>query len=378
MWRSTPENNVRSRTRRRGLDLYFVRPRGAYQGLRPIPMPEIDIDPTIGEYLIPGEAAIVDKYLAIFGAHMRKHYDGKGIVARRAIHAKSHGCLRATLEVLPHGDPDLRHGIFRAPATYDAIVRVSNGDGPPGPDKHPLVSMGFAIKVRGVEAEKHFRDQTENSQDFLFFNQPAYMTRDVRDYLSLMRGRDGGLHARAWAFVRNWRGLSYRRKASPKDNPLNTSYWSGAPFRLGNTAIKYLIRPSEPQPVDKRTLQKMQSENHLKPLVRQHIENRAADFEFFLHKRVIDGREVREMPIEDFSVAWDEQKSVPVHVARLRIPQQRLDDAFDQECEHMVFSPWNTTRDFRPIGSLNRARAAVYFLSSRRRHELNETPNPFA
>lgn len=340
-------------------------------------MPEIDIDATIGEYLIPGEAAIVEKFLAIFGAHMRKHYEGKGIVTRRAIHAKSHGCLRATLEVFDHGDPDLRYSIFRAPATYDAVVRVSNGDGPAGPDKQKLVSMGFAIKVRGVKSEKFFLNQTENSQDFLFFNQPAYMAKDVRDYLSLMRARDG-LFGKAVAYVRNRKGLAYRRTAFPKDSPLNTSYWSGAPFRLGNTAIKYLLRPSKPQPVDKEALLKMQSDHHLKPLVRQHIENRDAEFEFFLHKRLIDGHEVRDMPIEDFSVPWDEQKSVPVHVGRLRIPRQRLDDTFDQEGEHMEFSPWNTTRDFRPIGSLNRARAAVYFLSSRRRHEMNGTANPFA
>jgi hypothetical protein len=61
------------------------------------------------------------------------------------------------------------------------------------------------------------------------------------------------------------------------------------------------------------------------------------------------------MPIEDYSIVWDEKKSVPIHVGRLRISQQKLDDALDQQGEHMIFTPWNNTKDFRPLGSLNRA-----------------------
>ena len=64
-------------------------------------MSDIDIDAEIGEYLIPGEAEIVDRYVQIFNAHFRQHYEGKSIVAQRAIHAKSHGLLRGRL--VPHG-----------------------------------------------------------------------------------------------------------------------------------------------------------------------------------------------------------------------------------------------------------------------------------
>lgn len=340
-------------------------------------MSEVDIDSDIGEYLIPGEADILNKYTEIINSHFRKHYEGKGLVAQRAIHAKSHSCLRATLEVFDHGDDDLRHSIFSAPATYDAIVRISNGDGPAGPDKDKIASIGFAIKVRGVESEKYLPDQIENSQDFLFLNQPAYIARDIRDYESLMRAIDGNLLTKFFAVVRNRKGLWYRLKASPKDNPLNTFFWGVAPFRLGDIAVKYLIRPSKPRPANKKELRKKVSADYLKSLVREHIENGDADYEFYLQKRLLDGNEVREMPIEDYSIAWDENKSIPVHVGRLRIPRQKLDEALDQEGEHMVFSPWNTTRDFRALGSLNRARRVVYTLSSQRRHDLNKAANPF-
>jgi len=341
-------------------------------------MPEIDIDSAIGEYLIPGEAEIVGQYVEMFKTHFRKHYEGREIVAQRAIHAKSHCCLHATFEVFEHGDPDLRHSIFSTPASYDAFVRISNGDGPAGPDNDKIASIGFAIKVRGVQSEKYLPEQTEDSQDFLFLNQPAYIARDVRDYKSLMRAIDGGPLFKFFALLRNTRGLLYRLQASPKDDPLNTFYWGVAPFRLGEIAVKYLIRPSKPQVVNKRDLRKQVSPDYLKPLVRRHIENRDADYEFYLQKRLLDGNEDRQMPIEDYSVAWDEKKSVPIHVGRLRISQQRLDDALDQQGEHMIFTPWNTTKDFRPLGSLNRARRIAYSFSVRRRHELNKTGNPFA
>jgi hypothetical protein len=173
--------------------------------------------------------------------------------------------------------------------------------------------------------------------------------------------------------VRNLKGLLYRLKALPKDNPLKTKFWGVAPFRLGNIAVKYLIRPSQPEPT---SLPARLSDDYLKNLVKAHVEKRSADFEFFLQKRLRDGAEKRKMPIEDYSVAWDEMQSVPVHVGHLRIPAQKLDDAFDQEQgEHLTFSPWNTTRDLRPLGSLNRARRVIYEISSRNRQEINRARN---
>jgi hypothetical protein len=330
---------------------------------------DFELDTSIGEYRIPGETDLLRDYVGMFNRHFAKHYLNKGVTARRAIHAKSHGCLRASFEVFDHQDSDLKYGVFREPAVFQAVVRLSNGDGPRGPDTARIPSLGFAIKVLGVSAEKLLPIQQEDTQDFLFLNQPAYIAADVRDYKSLMQAIDGGPWYKALALVRNLKGLLYRLKALPKDNPLNTKFWGVAPFRLGNIAVKYLIRPSQPEPT---SLPARLSDDYLKNLVKVHVEKRSADFEFFLQKRLRDGAEKRKMPIEDYSVAWDEMQSVPVHVGRLRIPAQKLDDAFDQEQgEHLTFSPWNTTRDLRPLGSLNRARRLIYEISSRNRQEIN-------
>ena len=338
---------------------------------------DFELDTSIGEYRIPGEADLLRDYVAMFERHFAKHYSNKKETARRAIHAKSHGCLRASFEVFDHRESALKYGIFAEPAIYSAVVRLSNGDGPAGSDTARIPSLGFAIKVLGVTAGKLLPMQQEDTQDFLFLNQPAYIAADVRDYKSLMQAIDGGPLYKALALIKNWKGLLYRLKALPKDNPLNTNFWGVAPFRLGDTAVKYLIRPSKPEPTD---LPGKPGDDYLRDLVKLHIEQRNADFEFFLQKRLLDGHEKSNMPIEDYSVAWDEAQSVPVHVGRLRIPAQELDDAFDQkQGERLIFSPWNTTGDFRPLGSLNRARRVVYEISSRKRQEINrandlETP----
>jgi hypothetical protein len=329
-------------------------------------MIDLQIDELIGEYKIPGEDEIIRDYVRLFEAHFQRHYLSKGLRPRRAIHAKSHGYLSAVFEVIDHCQPDFRHSIFKEPATYKAVVRISNGDGPPGPDTDRIASVGFAIKVVGVMAKKYLAAQTENSQDFLFLNQPAYIAADVRDYKSLMEAIDGGPFYQLLALMRNFWGILYRLKASPKDDPLNTNFWGVAPFKLGDVAVKYLIRPSVPEGKQVHRL----TNDYLTELVKSHIEDRDANFDFFLQKRLLDGGEA-EMPIEDYSVAWNETRSAPVRAGRLLIPAQRVGESLDQQAvENLSFSPWNTTYDLRPLGSLNRARRVIYEFSSRQRHEF--------
>jgi hypothetical protein len=326
---------------------------------------EPEIDSLAGEYEIEGEAEIVREYVRIFDHHFEKHYTSPKLPAKRAIHAKSHASLNAVFDVFEQDNPELRHGIFSTAASYKAFVRISNGDGPAGPDTDWVASIGFAIKVFGVSVPKYFQSQAEDTQDFLFLNQPAYIASDVRDYKTLMRAIDGGFFSKAIAFARNFKGLRYRHKASPKDNPLNTFFWGVAPFRLGRVAVKYLIRPTLPEP---KQIPATRTADYLKVLVKSRIEAREAAFDFFLQKRLIDGHESTAMPIEDYAVVWDEERSVPIRVARLTIPAQPVDDGLDRDYgEHLIFSPWNTTHDFRPLGSLNRARRVIYQLSSTKR-----------
>ena len=126
------------------------------------------------------------------------------------------------------------------------------------------------------------------------------------------------------AFIRNFRGILYRLKASPKRRPFEYTFLGVAPFKLG--AVKYLIRPSTPEP---KQVHKFTA-NYLTELVKAHIEDRDANFDFFLQCRLLDGSEAKDMPIEDYSVAWSETRSLPVRAGRLLIPAQRLGESFHQ------------------------------------------------
>jgi hypothetical protein len=79
------------------------------------------------------------------------------------------------------------------------------------------------------------------------------------------------------------------------------------------------------------------------------IRPRRLELRFFLQRRLLDGSEHKGMPIEDYSVAWSETRSVPVRVARLLIPSQKVEDSFSRQ-EDLSFSPLNTTCDLRPLG----------------------------
>ena len=162
---------------------------------------KFDIDATIGEYKIPGEDTILRDFVQIFSDHFQTQYVSKKQTARRAVHAKSHGCLKATFEVLDHNDLQLKHAIFDRPASFDAIIRFSNGDGPAGPDTDKFASVGIGIKVFGVSAEKLLATQAEDTVDFLMINQPAFLVADIRGFKTVIEAREGGLFKKISAFA---------------------------------------------------------------------------------------------------------------------------------------------------------------------------------
>ena len=75
------------------------------------------------------------------------------------------------------------------------------------------------------------------------------------------------------------------------------------------------------------------------------------------------------MPVEDVSLDWDEAASVPVTVATLTIPSQRVDPSGELagRCESISFNPWHCLVEHRPIGGMNRLRKLVYLASVQKR-----------
>lgn len=81
------------------------------------------------------------------------------------------------------------------------------------------------------------------------------------------------------------------------------------------------------------------------------------------------------MPVEDSLVLWDEEKAPFRKVATLRIPKQDLgDDRGRALGETLAFTPWHSLPEHRPLGSINRARRAIYEAVSEFRRSRNEDP----
>ena len=326
----------------------------------------------LGEYKVPGEDAAIEDLQKLLIGHMVKYYSSPESHAYRAIHAKGHGCVNAKFEVLRDFDSELKVGVFAHPRTFDALIRFSNGDGPPEDDSK-LESRGMAVKLLGVKGEKILTGDVErNTQDFLMADQPAFFLKDVADYRKSIKAREGDLLDKAEFGVKFHKELAFRNSATPILNPLNAQYWSKTPYQLGSHVIKFSARPCIFPPMESPP-------RHTKNFMKEEMKNQLAldnvCFEFLVQKRITEGDQDREMPIEDASKIWSDTLSPFVRVARIHIPKQDFDtDEKNASCENLSFSPWHALKEQRPLGSLNRIRKIIYDELSDWRRQHNHVP----
>jgi hypothetical protein len=289
----------------------------------------------------------------------------------RGQHPKHHGCVRAEFIVEPDLPPELRHGVLRAPRTYPALIRFSNGrqwDDRKG-DIH-----GMAIKLLGVEGEKVLEDERHaTTQDFVMVDSPAFFIRNVADYVPFSEalrqvkrkspiGTVVFLAKLLFSSDYRFRMLKASLSKTP-DSPLRIPYWSTTPYRLGpSAAIKFSAHPvlaTAPAPPASDSPEK------LREAMAAHLKDREARFDFLVQLQT----DPVAMPVEDPTVEWT---SPFRKVATLRIPPQTFDTKEQMDfCEHLSFTPWHCLPEHRPLGGINRTRRPVYQAVSRRRHELN-------
>lgn len=94
----------------------------------------------------------------------------------------------AEFEVLAGLPEPARFGVFSAPRIFPAVVRFSNGEPAPQPDKHSE-PRGIAIKLIGVTGRKLLPGQ-ENAvtQDFLATSHSVTSTvRNARQFMASSR-----------------------------------------------------------------------------------------------------------------------------------------------------------------------------------------------
>jgi Catalase len=338
------------------IDMSESLPPGSFVGILPAGAP------SQGEVVPPEEAAAVQAIVASISERVRAA--AQGAPARRDAHVKAHGCVRATFTVLDDLPASLRVGVFAAPRAFEAVIRFSNGNETPQPDRIGD-GRGMAIKLLGVA------DSVSGTQDFLTINNPAFFVRNAADYVDFQTASP------PWRFFFpgfnpfNFRfhelAMARAITAQTVTNPLNVRYWSMVPFLCGTGACKYSARPAGTPSSFVAT----DTDNYLHDNLAAHLAQGAAEFDFLIQLQT----DPASMPIEDPTIIWPEDAAPFAPVARIVIPQQTFDSPEQHAfCENLSFTPWHSRPAHRPLGGINRVRRTVYETISRLRHDLNNAP----
>ncbi|MFI8277438.1 peroxidase family protein [Streptomyces sp. NPDC085929] len=300
----------------------------------------------------------------------RKRSGAAGI--ERAFHAKAVlGVENARLAFAEDLPQDLRTGFASPAAEYPVTVRLSNANGARMPDHAPDL-RGAALRIEVGPDESH---------DLLMTSFPVSHARNAREFVEFakaMAGADTTLRKASALFLTLPLAVGWSTAARMRRNvragtsrtvhslALET-YWSRGAILWGDQGpVRYQLRPSAPH-ASPATGPSRTDPDHLHHELAHRLKE--ADVVFGLYvQRYVDARRT---PIEDGATEWTEADAPVVRVATLTIPRQDIDSAQARAAavrvDQLVFNPWNTTEEFRPLGNLNRARKVAYEASSAHR-----------
>lgn len=305
---------------------------------------------------------------SILQQKMEKDYPaGK---TRRDAHPKSLGLVKAEFSVLEDIPQEVKQGIFAKPAQYKSWIRFSNASGRIQSDKKKDF-RGIGMKLTGVEGER-FDSTEKHSQDFLLMTNPTMPLGTVKIF------RDAVYYSIkvspiALVFKLLFTGhadvLKILSKGKKNDtSPLDITYWSTVPYKLGDKVMKYKMIPTSSK---KSALPAELSDNYLTENMQQHLKQQEATFDFCVQLF----KDEKSTPIEDAGIEWTAEQSPFIKVAEVKIPVQEFDTAERKElAEQFSFSPANALLAHAPMGGINRARIAIYKGLSKFRHQRDNKP----
>lgn len=324
-----------------------------------------------------GEEAAIDEVVRLSEVGLAKTFPPGSPHVTRDQHAKAHGCVHATFEVLDGLPDELRVGLFDRPRTYDAWIRFSSraSNRTAASDKKNDVH-GMAIKVLGVDGPKILANERDaTTHDFVLANSDTFFSRNANEYVELAtkiaRGTAGlvlfaipSFDPRRWR-VRQTLGI-VRAVGHEVSNPLQIRYWSQTPFALGPLAVKYSARP---QPNGAPAPQTgVDTDDGLEQAIARQLVAGVATFDFMVQRQT----DPKAMPVEDPTVRWDEKASPFVTVATIHIPSQSFQSPARKALgEDLSFTPWHALPAHEPLGGINRVRRSVYESVSSTRHDRN-------
>jgi hypothetical protein len=361
--------------------------------------PLVDLRSDLGEKLIPCERQLVHDSMKAVEEVIQVRVEDKNILGR-GDHAKALGCYKAEFTVSPSDvvRTDDQVGIAKPEnlgKTFPAVVRLSNFD-PKNVSDYRSATVGLAIKVT-LDIDKHSEDEYlldgSGKQDFIAGGLETFVSKDIRDYADLFQLRihpySNALrirarHPKAFAVfgsepLLRWFNLS----SSAAPIVLEKQFSSLVPYAWGDSAVKFRFEPCCPYDRSTASFSRF-DDGYQAKLVAEFVKSIDICYVMKIQKRPrpgsADERNAIEkaFPIEDATADWPEPGGTKStlsaefrEVARVKI-EKGSEAISDPACEGLAFNPWNGLKAHQPLGSLNRARLAVYQRSERVRKELGE------
>ena len=335
----------------------------------------------------PDEADTIEALNATFDTILRTTAEDYGR-AVRSVHAKAHGILQGTLTVHAGLPPELAQGLFARPGERRVYMRLSTNAGDILPDAISL-PRGLALKVLDVEGER-LPGAEGNTQDFIMVNGPVFQAKTTAQFLGnlkMLAGTTDKLEGTKTAMSAVLRGVNTALTAvglespkiqslggAPNADPLGQTYYSVTPFRYGEHIAKFSIVPVAPDllALQDRVIDATGKPDAIRDTVRSEMRGVDGVWEF----RVQLCRDLERQPVEDSTVAWDEEDAPFRTVATVNVPRQ---DSWDEAAvqavnEEMRFGVWTGLAAHQPLGNINRGRRETYQHSVAFRAGFNRCP----
>ena len=305
--------------------------------------------------------------------------DADGVV-RRALHAPSLGLLRGTLTVDEGLPPEIAHGLFAQPRSFEAWIRFSRGY---FFDAKTPDTFGMAVKLLGVPGEMCL-PETPGEHDLITVNIPFSWVGNQEDVIQhfsiLMKNKEkelkksGEQYSRkptdmmplnyvfpspdprtfAWPLLKLWRIITWNWLRYP--DPAVQTYNTLTPSRLGEGSMKCSFRAIPTSG--------LRPSGSYREKLKQRLVVEPMRFELLIQRRTMPDQE----PLDDVTKVW---KSPLVKAGTLHIPPQGFDTEERVEMEERIsYSPYNALKAHEPLGSLNEVRKWAYRHSGIKRSSM--------
>jgi hypothetical protein len=354
---------------------------------QPMSFQPLRFDPSF-EQIPEDESQTIDELTEQLRNISEKTFEDSGH-GLRSVHAKSHGLVEAQMTVLDNLPPELAQGLFAHGKQYPVVMRFSTNPGDILEDK-VSTPRGLAIKVIGVEGARLDSGSSDNTQDFVMVNAPAFTAATPKAFLAnlkmlakttdkapglkkalsaVLRGTEAALEA-----VGGKSGTIVSLGGHPMTHILGETFYTTVPLLYGDYFAKLSIVPvaNSLTALTDAKVDMDDKPNALREVVNHYFAQNSGEWEV----RVQLATDIEKMPIEDASKQWPEDLSPYVTVARIVAgPQTGWSEARSAKVDDgLAFGPWHCLAAHRPLGGIMRARRKPYEMSSGLRAQHNGCP----